>query len=309
MQLLDLNTRAHDYCAFLKMKVQVETDSDLQLLREIKLTGKHSFTYLRAGDLLSIEGGATATIESMPETSPNRFRELIDDHIYLYTCIIPSEETAATGHASHQVMKYFASKIGDVNYGGAMDGFYPGTDGRQISELMKNASGLKLRPQEEVVGRHLCHVLEAKAACGSVTLWLLKGRNLIKKCLINSGQEDAYGSGMTMLEFNNSEEWPFDDKLGTLSTELVNHRYGRVNGVWVPVEASVTQRMVFSSGKRNIGVYHYHRSELEINPSVDRPRDFSVDFPDGSEVENLDDRDSRVRYVLREGRIVPSLSP
>jgi len=92
-------------------------------------------------------------------------------------------------------------------------------------------------------------------------------------------------------------------------TTLKNVRFERVDGVWVPMEADVSQHRKYRGGTVNED-YHYKRMDFVLNPdhealgSFDNPIENPKNDPelkDGTEVCRLGDSD---KYIWQDGRLI-----
>ena len=89
-------------------------------------------------------------------------------------------------------------------YGGALNGYFPGDDGKRLSEQMLDCKNVRIDGEEGVDGI-ACTVVFAKGPLGEMRQWIAPSRGYLPlKVTIHKGVRDiyypVYYSGKTIAE-------------------------------------------------------------------------------------------------------------
>jgi len=167
----------------------------------------------------------------------------------------------------------------------------------RMDSILRKAQNISVSSRMENVGGSDCYVIRAKMDQGMMSLWIdpAHGYNLAKAETRLSQGDFAYGRQLKRGE--------------SRVTRLKNVRFEKVNGVWVPMEADVSQYRNYGKGTVKED-YHYKRTEFVLNPdhdalgSFDNPIDNPKNDPElknGTDVHRLGDPNT---YIWQDGRLV-----
>ncbi len=195
----------------------------------------------------------------------------------------------------------FGSVIGMPRAGSVLSG-YLWMDHVRADVLARRAESLRLRPEMEVMGGSLCHVIEADSKWGHYTLWLdaRHGYQLVGADVVRCAGDITQASGLAVpdgIEFRASFRVT---------------RLEQVDGTWVPMAGDAEHRYIFprSPADRGLVTSHVERSEVTPNPDHEKRRSFYPDFiTEGTVVTILTGRKTgrAGTHVWRNGR--PELAP
>ena len=168
----------------------------------------------------------------------------------------------------------------------------------RMDVMLRKAVIISVSSEMENVGGSDCYLIRARTKQGALSLWI----------------DPAHGYNVAKAEARLSQgDLAFDYRLKrgeSRVTRLENVRFERVNGVWVPMEADVSQHRKYRGGTVNED-YHYKRTEFVLNPdhdalgSFDNPIENPKNDPElknGTDVCHLGDPD---RYVWQDGKLLP----
>lgn len=168
----------------------------------------------------------------------------------------------------------------------------------RMDSILRKATNISVSSRMEKVGGSDCYVIRAKTDQGMISLWIdpAHGYNLAKAEARLSQGDFAYGRQLKRGERR--------------VTKLENVRFERVNGIWVPMEADISQHRNYRGGTVNED-YHYKRTEFVLDPdhdalgSFDNPMENPKNDPElknGTDVCRLGDPD---RYIWQDGKLIP----
>jgi hypothetical protein len=217
-------------------------------------------------------------------------KELSRDYSYRFS----AEKRPRTGMVSKDTARHFAITMCDPMISTVLDGYtYFGGDGRRIPELMQDAVDLRVSGDAMVQGT-LCKIVEGTTAYGFIRLWIAPSKGFtLHRFECTKGPNDTGARdwmGQPVVEHSAVLELVKVEKFGDL---------------FFPVGGRLTVTRTPQDGLQPVDVFTYQRTKVDLHPNFKGTDAFVFDLPDGTVVTNLDDRDSGIRYHLREGKPAP----
>ncbi|MBI3409994.1 MAG: hypothetical protein HY040_16765 [Planctomycetes bacterium] len=299
-KVLDLNIDAHKYCSDITMDVEGVLDQKAGPSSEQRIR----FSFWRKGNSLSAKG--TLIFVGSPEKDVQNFHDVTNEKGSLGAAY--NEKTKAPEFA------YISSKsngrkdllFDQAEFGCALDGYFPGTQGRTIAELMRKAPDLRL--EETTVDGEACFLVTGSIKWGKVSLWVSKKSGfLLKKATLEQGLHDVYGFDDQTMEDNNKQ---FHQQMKTCTIGVRNLAFENHNGVPLPIQGEYTIEWENASATPPSGkaIYRFKRTNVVLRPDLQAKDPFTLDLPDGFRVFNEDERDSGVSYQWKGGQVVPAFA-
>ena len=135
---------------------------------------------------------------------------------------------------------------------------------RRLDEMLKGARSLSVRPKPETLNGAVCYVLEANTKFGRFTLWL--------------DSEHGYHPARIRASVRVGDDIGRPDSPHIITSReaitreysVDNVRFGKVDGVWVPMEADAKRYVVLGNEHGfSDETTHYKRSKIVLNPDHD----------------------------------------
>ena len=168
----------------------------------------------------------------------------------------------------------------------------------RMDSILRKAQNISVSSRMENVGGFDCYVIRAETDKGTLSLWI----------------DPAHGYNLAKAEARVSEgdfSCSYRLKRGeSRVTTLENVRFEKVDGVWVPMEADVSQHRKYRGGTVNED-YHYKRTDFVLAPDHDAPGSFDnpienakndPELKNGTDVRRLGDPDT---YIWQDGKLTP----
>jgi hypothetical protein len=173
-----------------------------------------------------------------------------------------------------------------LGYGGApLIGVFLG-DLEPVESVLRRAKTVSLRERQEQVEGSNCYVLEATTDHGQYTLWIdpQHGYNIARAETVKRGEDLAWGKPVGWVGDPSGPNWEKGppDREKEIRFALSNVCFDQKDGVWVPVEATYEQTLLYVDGKTSTGKTHYKRTSLRLNPDFEAERAFVPDIPNGT---------------------------
>ncbi len=127
----------------------------------------------------------------------------------------------------------------------------------RLDSILRRTESIAVRPKTQRIGGSDCWVIDAKTDSGRITVWLDPAHGYHPACAeaeLAPG-DLAYGRPL-------SKGW-------ARRTRLENVRFERIEGLWVPMEAEVTQSRLYGGNNRSLQKYHHKRTMVLVNPDHD----------------------------------------
>ncbi|MDO5554605.1 MAG: hypothetical protein Q4G68_12680 [Planctomycetia bacterium] len=240
------------------------------------------FQLLRSNTLFRLEGEHTNN-NKLQDQSDTYFLSTIDDHASVDYRVRNGEEAPQGASFSSNIEQAQQYCVYGTSYGFWLDGMigFTGTD--NIAAYLMKAGACSLEP-DEVIDGISCKVIAAKTPYGTFRLWLDPAVEcLFRKIEIHKGPSDK-GKPRSDDAFTEVDicldQITIDSVQGSpLLTAGTYSWEGTEKGGGL-VQCKVTAR----------------RSDIDLSPAF-HEKDFVSELPAGTDIINLDDRDSGVQYV------------
>ena len=174
---------------------------------------------------------------------------------------------------------------------------YPLDQGLRLDELISRAHHVQLLPKKEVIGKHECYVVEADTDYGVVRAWF--------------DPQYEYNAVKTTIDLAGGDIYENNPLLSDTSAyyEYVVDRLEKVDGLWIPAEATMKQIARLRGGNGHSYTHHHKRSNIEIVAAGEDDRDYviySEEIPNGTVLMEIGVTvlSSDPRWVWEDGRFV-----
>jgi len=261
--------KAHKYCENIQMLVQAECKVPTLVMGKESVHQVISAAYLRTGNRFKVAGDLS--YEARLARESRHFDCVVDSEALIIASLKINQRGFTRYEASTAPLTMLSYVLDNPFFGGAMDGYFPGTGGGPFPLLVDSGQGATIRTEH--VGREPCVVVAGTLSNGRATIWLAKERGFLLRKFV------------AVLE-----NGPV-----SIIASLENTEFQRIGETEVPTKAILT------FPKRQ---YVYVRKQIALNPIWARSA-FRIDIPMRSEVKNLDERASGVHYTFQDGKLVP----
>ncbi len=188
--------------------------------------------------------------------------------------------------------------------GPALCGYFPGESGR-IDEVLRSA-GANVRAVPEVVDGIECDVVDAQTSRARYTVWFARDRGacIVKFTRVQEGEGLDRGTPDVVppRAARDNEVGKRDSPVrATLTLDAIETKqFGELS---IPIDGTLTEEVIYSSGRRTVAKIVVRRTRVELNPDTDRVS-FMPMVPDGTPVKFLDGSNS-IPHEWRDGKIIP----
>ena len=182
-------------------------------------------------------------------------------------------------------------------YGATLDGIIPNDEFKNIPEIIREASSMKLRQEMETIDGHATFVLDAQTKYGRYVLWIdpeygYNPRRITASKDIEEGL-DPFEEGTRPGSLMTGEEITVD-----------SIRIEKVDNVFVPTSANIARYRTFADGQWTRIRVVEKRSDFDFNPDFDSLGAFAMDIPKGVKIRNKDV--PSLELVWQDGQIRPA---
>ena len=200
-----------------------------------------------------------------------------------------------------------AKYTSSLRYGGAcLDGMFWG-DMEPLDIILKKSSNIEILPDMEKVNGFDCYVIAAVTPHGEYKIWMdpEHGYN-IAKAETHKTNNDIYFNVVAHQEFGVMPPGRGFKGKRPGSREAVhfyidNVNFRKVNGVWLPMEA--TYRIITEyDDRKDTYKRHHERTYINLKPDFEAIRAFKPKIPEGSTV--ILDWSPGIQYMWQNGKLV-----
>jgi hypothetical protein len=192
-------------------------------------------------------------------------------------------------------------------YSGAwMDGIFWG-DLEPLDSILKKSSNLNILPDMDKVNDFDCYVLEAVTPHGEYKVWIdpEHGYN-IAKAETHKLNDDIYFGGVAYQEFGEmppgrSYRGKRPGRREAVHFYVDDVRFGEVNGVWLPMEATFRNISDYDDRKSSDN-RHHKRTYVDLKTDFEAIDAFIPEIPEGSDV--FLDWKPDARYTWKNGKLI-----
>jgi hypothetical protein len=170
----------------------------------------------------------------------------------------------------------------------------------RVDSILSRAKSIAVRPKTERVGGSDCYVIDAETDCGKVSLWMDPGHGYhLAKAEARGTQGNLY-FGKPLTEGQ------------VISNRIEILRFEEVDGIWVPMEVSLSMENHYGPGSYSRKKAHYTRTEVVVNPDHDALGSFDNPLENPKNDPELKNGTSvgkdASRYLWQDGKLIPDES-
>jgi hypothetical protein len=164
-------------------------------------------------------------------------------------------------------------------------GYFTGNS-KRIDVVLHSAKSLRVRDNQDVIGGISCHVIEGQTEYNHYTIWI----------------DPRHGYNIARAEIRQEKHKRNGNYLPDWYRVLENVRFEQINGVWVPMEADITEDENWPNGDFRRLKEHHKRIQVLLNPDHEALGYFKTDdIENGTKVYIAP---SKTPYIWRDGRVV-----
>lgn len=206
------------------------------------------------------------------------------------------------GAFSERMNEFFAQYLYSPHHGMALHGFLPRSDGRNVADLMLEATDLPQQGSEKV-GDAACEVWRGETPYGVITLWLTDASiPTLCKATYDKGPAHIYVEGKTISEQPPSKAMGGEQVVGVRYV-LDQLRISRVGERLAPTHGVLTSNYLFASGNSSRETITYDVKNFTLNPDFAARSAFTVNLPEGTRVSDLDHPESGVHHLWHQQEV------
>lgn len=201
-----------------------------------------------------------------------------------------------------------AGVYGMLPAGRYLDGYAKGDDALFLPEAMRNGT-LRLREEMEIIDGHRTYVLESESDYGKKVVWIdPEYGHCARRIVMQKTEGHLYGrkplgTPPKPLHPRMISKEPHVALTG-MEIEVRTTRIEQVDGVYVPVEARITESKSYANGQSTRKTALHRRSNIDIDPDFEKIGAFVIDVPNGTPIRFLDERGgSGVEFEWRDGNV------
>jgi hypothetical protein len=269
---------------------------------------KDTFILRRDGDRLDVSG----LLKRSNSVQPVRYRFVINDGLLVSYNFLQNRATQRPSSGmvgavrpsgmSERVERQLGGIL--LQGGRELDGYIPVTGAKHISDLLMDASELRIRGQESI-DQVVCQVVVGTTPYGGLAVWIApdKGYHVLKYQM-ERGADDQYAGGRTFRQWH--VQYTISGNPETLvgvSCVLDGVEFLQKPDGLAPIAGRLTNRHHLASGTDFVLTSAIRRTEVDLNPKFEGTDAFLIDLPEGVDLFNLDDQ-SGVKYLWRGGKAV-----
>jgi hypothetical protein len=188
-------------------------------------------------------------------------------------------------------------------YSGALDGYAVATGGYRLAEALRKSSSAHSEGRETINGVE-CEVVAGDTPYGEIKLWIAVSSDFaVHKFVYRKVGQDPFWENQPIANGKSSGAAYGNQELTAWELTLDQVTLQEAGEVHFPVSGRLTETFHLADGGRVVNVYDYQRSGVQIAPDFDGTDAFQTDLPEGARLTNMDDPDSGVVYLWRDGDI------
>jgi hypothetical protein len=190
---------------------------------------------------------------------------------------------------------------GSIESGTALDGYFPGNDGRSIADLLQFPATKKNTGGYADVNGERCVTISAKTPYGQLTLWLARDKDYVPlRVIFSKDVFDRWVGSTPVSSIKYRNEFPVQ----RWSAVLSDVELSKVDGTFVPIQGKLMARWSLKDGRTIVEEARYNRSAIHFTADFsDDKTAFVFDLPDGSEIRSELPNATGRQFVWRNGEI------
>jgi hypothetical protein len=236
------------------------------------------------GDIILFDGKTDA-----PKLQP--FRSVINEDGW----VLSNNAQGKSGIVSDRVDYQIARHLQNLLDGGALNGYFPGDDGKRLTEWMLDTKNVRVDGQE-VVNGVACKVILAAGPFGKIREWIAPDRDYLPlKVAIHKGLQDIDYAGKTIAEHPKESRFA-GQSLVAYSLILENIELLKIGEAYVAVAGRATETEHMSKKHDIVTVFTYKCSDVDLKPDFEGTDFFTPGLVKDAIVSNSDNSTSGVQY-------------
>jgi hypothetical protein len=243
--------------------MRVDTDVNLKTVL-IDDRPRHQGAELRVqrdGQLLNLTGSLVLfdPVTDKPRSQPFRIVATKD------SWEVSSGRKGGSVITSTNVRLSLAKDLQNAFHGGALNGYFPGDEGKRLTEHMAKSTIIRVE-RHETIGGVPCQVVAASTPYGKVREWIAPTKGyLALKVVCEKGPKDLLYSGKTISEQPMDNSYDSQSLIG-MSFVLDSVETTQAGQAHVPTAGRLTVTERLSKGRDRVVVYSYKYSDIVLNP-------------------------------------------
>ena len=184
-----------------------------------------------------------------------------------------------------------------------MNGYFPGDDGKRLSEQMLDSKNVRVEG-EETIDRIACTIVAAKGPLGEMRQWIAPSRGCLPlKVTIHKGLGDIYYSGKTVAE--SPKEYRFDNQsLIAVALILENIELLKIGEAYVAIAGCAIETEHLSGKHDFVMTCTYKYSDVDLKPQFEGTDYFTPGLVKNAPVVNADKSTSEVQHRWDGSKVV-----
>lgn len=194
----------------------------------------------------------------------------------------------------------------DIMAGGALDGYFVGSDGLSLAELIKLV-GSKVQVGAVVaIGGEPCQQVVATTPYGQIRMWLSQRQGYVPlQVSYTKGPTDRW-QGTTTVQNSKYAKAAMKSWSATLSDVVLS----KVGETFVPARGKLVMKWTLEGDRTYTQEGFYERRDFDLNPDFTKDADaFVFNLADGLEIKNEFPSAKGKYYVWKDGRVEEGVPP
>jgi hypothetical protein len=163
-------------------------------------------------------------------------------------------------------------------------------------------------PIDERIAEVACSLVEATTPYGMVRLWIAPSLSYLPvRATLTKGSEDILVDTALKVQ-PRFHSWPNNVHRTGWSMQVDCTEVAEQAGTHVQMKGHMSESTEFSDGRRDLVDLDFVRKDVVLDPHFPASA-FETDLPDGAEITNMDDKDSGVHYVWKDGKVTRAQIP
>jgi hypothetical protein len=177
----------------------------------------------------------------------------------------------------------------------AMEGHFPGNQGKTLMELLLESKNLDVRIEK--IGEIKCLRISDSNEWGIMTVWIDRGPSrLLRQWESFKERNNRYSDGH-FGEDKDTANWE------SFSHFVDNIKYQTVDGIEIAVSCRLRSSSVQNGGAKFESSAEYQRTEINLHPDFSQDNPFVGDFDDGARINDGDSFDRNQAYYWKDGKL------
>ncbi len=184
----------------------------------------------------------------------------------------------------------------------ALDGDFPGTDGKNLADLLQLPSSKVHVRGIESVGAEQCERVSAETTYGQLTTWLAVNRGYVPvRVVYDKHSNDRWDGSRILSEAKNEDGKVMSSWTATLSDVVVS----KMGSTYIPVSGKLNVKTTLADGHIVSESFRYIRSDIMLGPDFSSDKAaFVIDLPSGTAVKSQLPSQGDRQFVWKDSEVV-----